>query len=686
MKTMSAIFCGLSLLTATALQAQDNWTDKSPATKPSARDNHAMASIGSEQALLFGGVDAGLNRSDETWVYGLIDNVWTLQSPATKPLGRDLFAMAAIGGDQVLLFGGNKTPGILDDETWVYDLGDNTWTLKSPAAKPSARLAHAMVSIGGDQALLFGGGDTGDNDDETWVYDLSDNIWTLKNPATKPSARRFHAMAAIGGDQVLLFGGGFPPDDETWVYDVSDDAWTQKSPATKPSARRLFAMASIGGDQVLLFGGLDASGHDDETWVYDLSDNAWTLKSPATKPSARRAHAMASGGGGQGLLFGGVDAGGRDAETWVYTAVKPFVFLANKVTLKRTKQNTPVGDIHSNGALTIEKGDPSIYNSNLTAVGKITIQKDNTINGDVTSPIAISNSGTVNGTITVGPVATEPLPGKSYSGGVTNATVPSGGSLTLAPNSYNIVTLDGGGTLKLTSGDYFMNELRYPGSAAVIEIDLSSGDPVTINVVSNLQLGKEVEIRLLPNGEADSKLVTFFTLQSTAMSVGREAYFLGNLNAPNAIVTLLKNSQLRGAICANEIIIERDCLFLHHESSGSLPGPGNLPKTFGEDEEEVTSDQSPVTSYELQQNYPNPFNPSTGISFQLPVVSEVSLVIYNLNGQVVKSLVAGKLVAGQHEIMWDGRNEFGGRVASGVYVYRLKAGEFVAKRKLVLMK
>ncbi len=365
-----------------------------------------------------------------------------------------------------------------------------------------------------------------------------------------------------------------------------------------------------------------------------------------------------------------------------------FVFLANKITLKRTKQDTPAGDIHSNGTLTVEKGDPSRYNSNLTAVGKITIQKDNTVNGNVKSPLPITNSGTVNGTITVGPVDNEALPSFGYGAGGANKTVPSGGSLSLAPGSYGIVTLNGSGTLKLTSGDYYMNELRYPSTAenGVIEIDLSSGASATINIVSNFQFGHEGAIRLLPNGEADSRLVTFNTMQTSQVTLGREAYLLGTFNAPNALVKLEKNSQLRGAICAKEILVERDCLFLHHDSPGSLPGPGNLPKSSADEEEVAAAEAVAVTDYALEQNYPNPFNPSTVISFQLPEASEVSLSIYNMNGQLVKKLVAGEMNAGRHSFRWDAKDDRGLQVASGVYLYVVKAGEFTAQRKLLLMK
>ncbi len=374
--------------------------------------------------------------------------------------------------------------------------------------------------------------------------------------------------------------------------------------------------------------------------------------------------------------FADDDGGTNRGAVWVLflDGIKPFVFLANQVTLKRTKQATPGGDIHSNGALTIEKGDPSTYNSNLFAVGKITINKQNTVNGDVKSQTNISNSGTITGATSIAPVESVSLPSLSFSAGGPSKTVPSNGALTLVPGSYGVVTMSNNGTLKLTSGEYFMAELRYSSTikAGVIEIDLASGDPVTINVVSNLQFGHEAAIRLLPNGESDSKLVTFSTRQTTNAAWGREAYLLGSFNAPNAVVTLVKNTQLRGAICANRIIVERDCLFLHHYS------PGSLSKNV---EEEVNSNQLPVSSYQLEQNYPNPFNPSTTIRFSLPHASLITLKVFNLSGQEVATLLDEQREAGMHTVRWNANG-----LPSGVYFYRLQVGEFEETRKLVLMR
>jgi len=93
MKTLNTILCGLGLFLTPALQAQDDWTLQSPATKPSARVFHKMASLGGDQVLLFGGHDG--SNDDETWVYDLSDNIWTLKSPATKPSARHFHAMAS---------------------------------------------------------------------------------------------------------------------------------------------------------------------------------------------------------------------------------------------------------------------------------------------------------------------------------------------------------------------------------------------------------------------------------------------------------------------------------------------------------------------------------------------------------------------------------------------------------------
>ena len=87
------------------------------------------------------------------------------------------------------------------------------------------------------------------------------------------------------------------------------------------------------------------------------------------------------------------------------------------------------------------------------------------------------------------------------------------------------------------------------------------------------------------------------------------------------------------------------------------------------------------SEYSLGQNYPNPFNPTTEISFSLPKAADVTLEVYNLMGRLVTTLVDSRVEAGHHMVIWKGSG-----AASGVYFYRLQADEFVASRKMILLK
>jgi hypothetical protein len=90
--------------------------------------------------------------------------------------------------------------------------------------------------------------------------------------------------------------------------------------------------------------------------------------------------------------------------------------------------------------------------------------------------------------------------------------------------------------------------------------------------------------------------------------------------------------------------------------------------------------------YSLGQNYPNPFNLSTVIPFALPRAGFASLKIYNIVGQEVANLVSGNLPAGAFRAIWGGKDINGETVSSGIYLYRLKAGDYVEVRKMLLMK
>ncbi|MDD4052722.1 MAG: FlgD immunoglobulin-like domain containing protein [candidate division Zixibacteria bacterium] len=104
-------------------------------------------------------------------------------------------------------------------------------------------------------------------------------------------------------------------------------------------------------------------------------------------------------------------------------------------------------------------------------------------------------------------------------------------------------------------------------------------------------------------------------------------------------------------------------------------------------EEYLAGKATPIpTQYFLSQNSPNPFNPTTSIRFGLPKAGKVRLDVVNILGQTVKSLVNQDMAAGYHAVVWNGDDADGHGVASGIYFYRLRAGDFTQSRKMVLLK
>lgn len=91
-------------------------------------------------------------------------------------------------------------------------------------------------------------------------------------------------------------------------------------------------------------------------------------------------------------------------------------------------------------------------------------------------------------------------------------------------------------------------------------------------------------------------------------------------------------------------------------------------------------------SFALHQNYPNPFNPKTEIRFDLPEEGMVELAIYNLMGQKIRTLTSNHMIPGYHAIVWDGTNDIGSQVATGMYFYSLSSRTFHSTKKMLYLK
>jgi uncharacterized protein (TIGR03437 family) len=330
-----------------AAQTAGNWTQKTPATSPPARENHAVAYDSAHgQLVLFGG-DVGLSTYfNDTWVFD--GTKWTQKSPAKSPPPRSGHAMAYDSvHHQVLMFGGVSlnilygTTQVFND-TWAWD-GTN-WTQQFSDISPQPRAGHAMAyDSANDRVVLFGGSpedltvgfDTLYND--TWLWDGTNWNWVGLIPS--PSGRAGVAMAYDSAHgQTVLFGGNNQTNEElndTWLWNGS--AWTQKFPQTSPLVRISPGMAyDSAQSQVVMFGGSSVVGNlftnDADTWVWNGTN--WTQEQPATSPPGRTGPALAYDTvHSQVVAFGGVGVAFADLnDTWTWGAASSTGYSCSNTT------------------------------------------------------------------------------------------------------------------------------------------------------------------------------------------------------------------------------------------------------------------------------------------------------------------------------------------------------------------
>ena len=111
---------------------------------------------------------------------------------------------------------------------------------------------------------------------------------------------------------------------------------------------------------------------------------------------------------------------------------------------------------------------------------------------------------------------------------------------------------------------------------------------------------------------------------------------------------------------------------------------GNIVRSFSRKE---SSDVKAIpVNFALQQNFPNPFNPSTEIRFDLPENDYITLTVYNMMGQKVKTLASGNMTPGFHSIIWNGTNDLGAKVATGMYFYSINTKNFQSIKKMLFLK
>jgi hypothetical protein len=218
-------------------------------------------------------------------------------------------------------------------------------------------------------------------------------------------------------------------------------------------------------------------------------------------------------------------------------------------------------------------------------------------------------------------------------------------------------------------------------------------EPLTKTLSGNGDISLPVELTSFAATVGDNKVILKWVTQSEVNNLGFEVYRSAAENGEYALIATYENDEsLQGAgnsNAAREYTYEDNLTFNGETYWYQIADVdyGGI-RTFHGPVSVESPDMIPE-DYKLHPNYPNPFNPETNIRFEIPASpanSKVKLIVYNNLGMEVRTLINGIAVPGIHTVTWDGRNNYGGQMASGVYFLRLQAGTFHQAQKMLLVR
>ncbi|MCI0553751.1 MAG: T9SS type A sorting domain-containing protein [Anaerolineae bacterium] len=316
---------------------------------------------------------------------------------------------------------------------------------------------------------------------------------------------------------------------------------------------------------------------------------------------------------------------------------------------------------------------------------------------------ALMNNGAINGSqnspLTLPVFASLPA-FKQAPPGTQDITVNKDESITLTAGAYRDILIKQNGTILFTGGGTFALRSLNTGDKAkllfnapteiIIEGKLDTDQNSYVGPQSGSGVGAADIIFYIAgiNGNSGN-----FGATPKAAQLGLKNTILANFYIPNGTLWMREHTVATGAFLGRDVIIgENAQVTMESAFSGGSSLANARVSSQDTDDAETSFPLNIVKDYGLEQNYPNPFNPSTMISFALPENGKVTLRVFTLTGQLVRQVASGDYASGRHEVIWDGKDDRGAAVASGVYFCQIVVQKenggaaFTETRRMTLVK
>ncbi len=612
--------------------------------------------VGDRMVIFGGGGYGGGTYLDDVWSLSLSGTLtWTQVSPAGGPPAprSEHVAVYDAARHEMIIYGGIGA-GVLDD-AWTLSLGETpTWTPLAPTGgPPAARQRHAVIYDPlGDRMIVFGGESNYIFSNEVWELSLGGApAWNALAPAgPPPSARAEHtAIYDPVGERMVVFGGT-DVEDDLWHISHLNDVWTlslEGTPAwsepagSSPGGLGLHsAIYRSAGDQVVVFGGYDGWYLHNDVWTYSpVAVPNWSRLAPSgAPPSRRRGHsAIYDPIRDRMIVFGGQYGGGNDLWELTFSAPPTWNQLAPLGTPPSARtQHSAIYDPVRDRMLVFGGYGPG-YNNDLWEL---------TLSGAPTWT-QLAPAGTLPVARTQHSAIYDPVFDRMlvFGGRSSSARLGDVQSLSLS-GTPTWTTLATSGTPPSPTYEHTTVYDPLRGLMVVFGGVTSSGAQ---NRVWALSLGgTPTWSELLPSGARPRARSGSAAIYDPV----RDRMVIQAGWRPTAIeYTFFFN----------------DVWMLTWSDLVGVPAPA-APSELG-----------------LAASYPNPAVTGLTIRYSLPVEGRASLVIYDLAGRRVKTLLEGHEAAGPHEVHWDLSTDRGARAGAGVYFYELRAAGGRAVRRLVLV-